>query len=602
MTGGAKEASGKETNTEKTANAQEGEKPLSNKELKELKKKEKAAKRAASKQASGISIEKQQQQAAAKREKKQQQRDLLAAKKNKAADPVKHDTKKSTLFGHLETAEERRASLLAVSSAIASTGTSRITANGLVLPLLATTPAVAVSQPMSASPLSSNLSGSNTNLAGLAHSEDFEAHQMLNSLSLDESSSFVPGISSVIPNTMTSQFTNQQSIASVKELIANREMLHPAITSLTLDYAFYKIIGSIPRCIAMLEAFQLVVRDYKTPEGTTLSRNLTSYLSHQIDFLKKSRPLSVTMGNAIRWLKQEISLIDPSTPDSKAKKELCDKIAQFARERVQLADQLIIETASQHIEEGSTILTYGCSKVLTDLFLHNAINFGKNFQIVIVDSRPLFEGRKMAESLRNQGLNVLYVPITALGTVFNMDIKYVFLGAHSILSNGFLYSRVGTAQIAMLASRRNIPVLVCCESLKFSQRVQLDSVTSNELADPNDLVTIDSANPVQRRNNNGFLLQQFIKEREAQQKEVENSSKQNNKSGSANTNNATADEGKNVKDKPILTEWEKSPNLHIFNIMYDLTPPDYIKKIITEFGSLPPSSVPVVLREYKASA
>ena len=247
-------------------------------------------------------------------------------------------------------------------------------------------------------------------------------------------------------------------------------------------------------------------------------------------------------------------------------------------------------------------MTYGCSKVLTDLFLHNAINFGKNFQIVIVDSRPLFEGRKMAESLRNQGLNVLYVPITALGTVFNMDIKYVFLGAHSILSNGFLYSRVGTAQIAMLASRRNIPVLVCCESLKFSQRVQLDSVTSNELADPNDLVTIDSANPVQRRNNNGFLLQQFIKEREAQQKEVENSSKQNNKSGSANTNNATADEGKNVKDKPILAEWEKSPNLHIFNIMYDLTPPDYIKKIITEFGSLPPSSVPVVLREYKASA
>ncbi|CDO95708.1 unnamed protein product [Kluyveromyces dobzhanskii CBS 2104] len=578
------------------------EKPLTNKELKELKKKEKAEKRAASKQASGISIEKQQQQATAKREKKQQQREILAAKKNKAADPVRHDIKRSTLFGHLETTEERRASLLAVSSAITSTGASRITANGLFLPMLATTISSSTSQPSAGSQLSSNLSGSNTNLAGLAHAEDFEAHQMFNSLSLDDSSTFVPGTSSIIPNTITSQFTNQQTLASVKELVTNREMLHPAITSLTLDFALYKIIGSIPRCIAMLEAFQLVVRDYKTPEGTTLSRNLTSYLSHQIDFLKKSRPLSVTMGNAIRWLKQEISLIDPSTPDSKAKEELCDNIAQFARERVELADQLIIETASQHIEEGSTILTYGCSKVLTDLFLHNAINFGKKFQIVIVDSRPLFEGRKMAESLKNKGLNVLYVPITALGTVFNMDIKYVFLGAHSILSNGFLYSRVGTAQIAMLASRRNIPVLVCCESLKFSQRVQLDSVTSNELADPNDLVIIDSANPVQRRNNNGFLLQQFIKEREAQQKEVENNTKQNSKtSGAANSTSAT-DESKHVKDKPILADWEKSSNLHIFNIMYDLTPPDYIKKIITEFGSLPPSSVPVVLREYKASA
>lgn len=596
-----------ETNAEKAVNqkttvSSTSGKALTNKELKELKKKEKAAKRAANKQSIGISLEKQQQQAAAKREKKQQQRELLAAKKNKSVEVVKHNDKKSTLFGHLETTEERRTSLLALLSVITSLGASKITAMGLVLPMLSTTLAAASSQPTSGSQLSAGLSGSNTNLQSLAHSEDYEAQQMLNSLSLDESSTLVPGTSSIIPNTIASQFTSQQSLASVKELIANRDMLHPAISSLTLDYALYKIIGSIPRCIAMMEAFEAVIKDYKTPEGTTLSRNLTSYLSHQIDFLKKSRPLSVTMGNAIRWLKQEISLIDPSTSDSKAKEELCDKISLFAREKVELADQLIIETASQHIEEGSTILTYGCSKVLTDLFLHNAINLGKKFQIVIVDSRPLFEGRKMAESLKNHGLDVLYVPITALGTVFNMDIKYVFLGAHSILSNGFLYSRVGTAQIAMLANRRNIPVLVCCESLKFSQRVQLDSVTSNELADPNDLVIIDSANPVQRHSNQGFLLQQFIKERESVQKEVENNTKQKNKSGSGSANTESVDDTKSNKHKPILADWEKQPNLNIFNIMYDLTPPDYIKKIITEFGSLPPSSVPVVLREYKGSA
>ena len=33
--------------------------------------------------------------------------------------------------------------------------------------------------------------------------------------------------------------------------------------------------------------------------------------------------------------------------------------------------------------------------------------------------------------------------------------------------------------------------------------------------------------------------------------------------------------------------------------MYDLTPPEYINKVITELGALPPSSVPVILREYK---
>ena len=99
----------------------------------------------------------------------------------------------------------------------------------------------------------------------------------------------------------------------------------------------------------MLEAFQNVVTDYETPQGTTLSRNLTNYLSHQIDILKKARPLSVTMGNAIRWLKQEISVIDPSTPDKEAKQILREKISQFAREKIEFADRLIIENGSQHV-------------------------------------------------------------------------------------------------------------------------------------------------------------------------------------------------------------------------------------------------------------
>ena len=57
----------------------------------------------------------------------------------------------------------------------------------------------------------------------------------------------------------------------------------------------------------------------------------------------------------------------------------------------------------------------------------------------------------------------------------------VFLGASSILSNGTVYSRVGTASVAMVAHALGIPVLVCCEAYKFHERVQLDSICANEL-------------------------------------------------------------------------------------------------------------------------
>ncbi|CCF60499.1 hypothetical protein KAFR_0K01450 [Kazachstania africana CBS 2517] len=594
------------------------EKKLSNKELKELKKQQKAAKRAAQKQASGISIEQQQAQAQAKREKKQQQREQQQreqqkkeAKKNKLN--VKQNTKKSSLFSHLETTDERRASILALSSAVNSPKTSRTTAAGLMVPMIAS--ALSGSQVYTTSSFASALSKhpSTTAAATASHpgsiSSTSDIAKSLAQVSLESDDfSVLPGVSSIIPHALQTSFDTPQLLSSVKELLSNKDSIHPAIALLTSNIANYKIVGSIPRCIAMLEAFQIVIRDYETPKGTTLSRNLTNYLSHQIDILKKARPLSVTMGNAIRWLKQEISHIDPSTSDAVAKEDLCEQIAQFAREKIELADKLIIDNASIHIEDSTTIVTYGSSKVLTDLILYNAITCKKNIKVIVVDSRPLFEGRKTADFLRKKGVNVVYALITSLDAIFNMDVDYLFLGAHSILSNGFLYSRAGTAMLAMSANRRNIPVLVCCESLKFSQRVQLDSVTFNELADPNDLVSIDHKDPMEKRGNTGgLLLQQFVKEREDTRKKQESENALKGKSGSNNKKAISNDskpnnEDKDKEDTNILDKWQDWPSLNIVNILYDLTPPEYIKKVITEFGALPPSSVPVILREYKGSA
>ena len=57
----------------------------------------------------------------------------------------------------------------------------------------------------------------------------------------------------------------------------------------------------------------------------------------------------------------------------------------------------------------------------------------------------------------------------------------VFVGAHAVLANGCVMSRVGTSQVALVAKSHNVPVLVCCETYKFSERVQTDSFVFNEL-------------------------------------------------------------------------------------------------------------------------
>ncbi len=50
-----------------------------------------------------------------------------------------------------------------------------------------------------------------------------------------------------------------------------------------------------------------------------------------------------------------------------------------------------------------------------------------------------------------------------------------------MLGNGYVMSQVGTAQISLIAKTHNVPVLVCCETYKFCERVQTDSFVSNEL-------------------------------------------------------------------------------------------------------------------------
>ena len=37
----------------------------------------------------------------------------------------------------------------------------------------------------------------------------------------------------------------------------------------------------------------------------------------------------------------------------------------------------------------------------------------------------------------------------------------------------------------------------------------------------------------------------------------------------------------------------------LLNLVYDAMPQDYITLVVTEFGAIPPTSVPVILREYR---
>ena len=229
----------------------------------------------------------------------------------------------------------------------------------------------------------------------------------------------------------------------------------------------------------MLEAFQEAIKDHSTPPEKTLSRDLTAKLSSYVSFLIECRPLSISMGNAIRFLKSHIAKLPLTLSESEAKSSLQSDIYNFINEKIILADKVIVNHAVTKIRDGDVLLTYGVSSAVEMILLH-AHELGKQFRVVVVDSRPKLEGQLLLRRLVRKGLRCTYIHITAISYIMH-EVSRIFLGASSVLSNGTVYSRVGTACVAMVAHEFRVPVLVCCEAYKFHERVQLDSICSNEL-------------------------------------------------------------------------------------------------------------------------
>lgn len=260
--------------------------------------------------------------------------------------------------------------------------------------------------------------------------------------------------------------------------------------------------------------------------------------------------------------------IDPSTPENEAKRDLIEEIDIFIRERVTAADRLIRDLAATKIQAGDVIMVYAASSIVEQTIVH-AHDSGIPFTVIVVDSKPLFEGKQLARKLANRGITVRYYLVTGASHAVR-DATKVFLGAHAMMSNGRLYSRVGTALISMLAHSHSIPVIVLCQSVKFTERVALDSIVGNEVAPAEEMLS-----EAERRE----LLP--LKSRLP-------ASKTDDKS-------ATAEDA--PADTADVLKWiEEAKNLHHLQVLYDVTPAHYINMVINEYGSLPPSSVPVVHR------
>ncbi|XP_045495270.1 translation initiation factor eIF-2B subunit delta [Colias croceus] len=315
--------------------------------------------------------------------------------------------------------------------------------------------------------------------------------------------------------------------------------LHPAVVKLGVQLATGVITGSNARCIALLDALKKMVRDYSLPARTEFARGLEAQLAASLGFLWSLRPPAAAQINALKHFRHQLTQLPNNVDEFDAKKTLQEEIDRYIREQIDMAGEAISITVRNKISNGDNILTYGCSSLI-ERILREAHEAGVQYRAVIVGHRLNRAATEMLRRLVAAGVACTYVDISALNCVMK-SINKVVLGANSLLANGSVLGAAGTLQVALVARAHNAPVLVACETHKFSDRVQTDAFVYNEIGDPDAL--IDKSD-----------------------------------------------------DNSPLKDWRTNPNLTLLNLTYDVTPPSLVTAVVTELAILPCTSAPVVLR------
>jgi len=392
----------------------------------------------------------------------------------------------------------------------------------------------------------------------------------------------------------------RKSAVNSTNTIEGDKNIHPSTIKIGLYYKKGIIREDDDRVASLIAMFCNVINDYKTPPNKSLAWDLDKHIKLQVQYLVSCRQHTMGMGNLIKYLRFAISRIPLDINESEAKQILISKLNSFLEERVLYSREAITKLCTSVILDGDVILTYGSSPLLREILTKTSLI--KRFKLIIVDSRPLNEGLITLKALSNK-IPCIYTPISGVPSLIKTVTK-VILGASSLLSNGSMLAPAGTAMVASLGKSQGIPVIVACEGYKFCEKVQVDSIVYNELGAVNEIAVLTTNTSID--NSDGLITSisnsSSLLSNEAIPQLI---SGYRGSAGGLNTNINSNPNSKQTKQSSITISPEdietSGSNLpyQVINLRYDLTPLSHISAVATETGLIPPTSIPVLLKEFK---
>jgi ribose 1,5-bisphosphate isomerase len=181
--------------------------------------------------------------------------------------------------------------------------------------------------------------------------------------------------------------------------------------------------------------------------------------------LSESRPTSASLQNSTRYVIYRTALAAKSGRKVEEVRQTAIEAAKTFRLKIDEAKIRIGEIGSKRISNGDLILTH-CYSTSVLSILRKLKEDGREVRVIVTESRPAFEGRKMTEEILKIGFPVTFIIDIAV-RVFMHDVDNVIVGAEAIAVNGAIVNKIGTSVIATIAHEARVRTLVAAGTYKF---------------------------------------------------------------------------------------------------------------------------------------
>ena len=263
-------------------------------------------------------------------------------------------------------------------------------------------------------------------------------------------------------------------------------------------------------------------------------RILSKYLIEWIPVFMEARPTSLVMINLIRqFLEEYVELLDNVGADEAARK--AHIIISKIKKKVEEIKEVVATLGSRRITDGDVILTHSYSSTVIKL-LSKALEREVKFSVVVTESRPISEGLHTAEVLSRMKIKTTLIVDSAVRYVMK-KVSKVIVGADAVAANGAVISKVGTSVIGLAAKEARVRTYVAAGTYKFGyETVFGELIEGVVLSEPKLLVPEEELNRLA---------------------------------------------GRVIVKEPL----------------FDVTPPEYIDAIVTEYGLVAPQAIPFIVRD-----